>query len=344
MIGRRVWLQAIAGASLQALTGCEPSEKETVMASQLVKNMTTHAVGRHLIDMPSNFAMEGGSVVLTYGLDRDFTTVEVVVESFEATPASFAKFLRDRKIEISSQTHDKLPNTSMLVEAIELSPSAVLLRRYDNSLMTDAFRTELIAVVGTVLVTAWQDSYEGNFAPATQRLTRVASQLSAPDADVVGGKGFRIGKLLIAADHDQEDGNVFFRSKAATAVLVKVLVNAIAPNPSPSLIPRWNGASWVETTMGRKPKVARSGQIKLGDMQGEELLTKADMDGRFVMKLWAESKRPKREFATPLLTIQLDTEPNTAADKEAPAPWNELDTTTVWDAIVKSVRPRPSAV
>ena len=344
MIGRRVWLQAIAVASLHSLTGCKPSEKETAVASQLVKNMTTHAVGRHLIDLPSDFAMEGGSVVLTYGLTKEFTTVEVVVKSFDATQASFAKFLRDRRLEISSETHDKLANTSMLIETIELSPTATLLRRYDNSLMTDAFRTELIALVGTVLITAWQDSYKGDFAPATRRLTRVASQLSAPDAGTFGGKGFRIGKLLIAADHDQEDGDAFFRSKAASAVLIEVLVNAIAPNPSPSLIPRWSNASWVEATMGRKPKVARSGQVKLGDMQGEELLTKADMDGRFVMKLWAESKRPTREFATPLLTIQLDTEPNTAADKALPAPWNELDTITVWDAIVKSVRPRPSAV
>ena len=344
MIGRRAWLQATAVAGLNALTGCKPSEKERAVASRLVQKMTTHAIGRHLVDVPADFSMEGGSVVLTYGLDKDFTTVRVEVKSFAATAESFASFVRKRSLEISSETHDKLVNTSMLIETIELSPNAVLLRSYDNSLMTDAFRTRLIALVGTVLMTASQDSYKGNYAPATQRLTRVASQLSASDGDAVGGKGFRIGKLLIAADHDQEYGDVFFRSKAANAVLIEVLVDAIAPNPSPSLLGRWDSADWVEATMGRKPKTARRGQITLAGMQGEELLTKADMNGRLVMKIWAESKRPTPGFATPLLDVQIDTEPNSLEDKAVPAPWTEQDTTAVWDAIVKSARSRPGAV
>ena len=344
MIGRRACLQAVASASLYLLTGCKPSEKEKAVASQLIKAMNTHAVGRHLLDTPSDFEMKGGSVVLTYGLTKEFTTVEIVVKSFEATPASFANFLSTRKLEISSEAHDKLANTSMLIETIELSPTATLLRRYDNSLMTDAFQTQLITLVGTVLVTAWQDSYEGNFAPATQRLTRVASQLSAPDADPFGGKGFRIGKLLIATDHDQENGDASFSSPAAKDVLVELLVDAISPNPSPSLFGRWDEPNWVEATMGRKPTTARRRSITLAGMQAEELLTKANIDKRLVMKLWAESKRPVPGFATPLLTVQMDTAPRKAEETSVPGPWTELDTVTVWDAIVKSVRPRPSAV
>lgn len=344
MISRREWLQATAAVGLVGLAGCKPSEKERAVASRLVERMTTHAVGRHLVDVPSDFEMEGGNVVLTYGLDTNFTTVRVEIENFSATPESFAAFVRETKLKVSSETHDKLLNTSMLIETIELSPTAVLLRSYRDSLRINSFHTELIALVGTVLVTAWKDSYDGNYAPTTKRLTRVASQLSDVSSETDGGKGFQIGKLLIATDHDQEYGDAFFRSKTASAVLVKVLVNALMPDPSPSLITRWESARWVEATMGRKPKTVRRGVITLAGMQGEELLTEADMDGRLVMKLWAESKRPTPGFATPLLEVQLDSEPNSPEEKATPAPWTESDTIAVWDAIVKSVRPKVGAV
>ena len=341
MIRRRAWLQAALVVPLGTLVACRPSEKERALASRLIANMTTYAVGRHLIDLPSDFAMEGGEVVGP----SEVVFVEVRVESFDATAESYAAFVRKRSNEIASETHDKLPNTSMLIEMIPLSTVATLLRRFDNSLMTDAFRTELLTLVGTTLLTATADSFEGIFRPEIQRLTLLSSQLASIESETAGGKGFRLGKLLIAADHDQENGRAFFRSKAATGVKIEFDVNAISPDPSPSLLGRWNRPGWNSALVGPKPAVVREGPITLAGMNGEELLTKASyIAGREDMKIWAESKRPTPGFATPLLSVSIDTVPQGPRENAPPAVWTELDAVTVWDAIVKSVRLRPGAV
>ena len=345
MIDRRVWLQATVLAPLGALIACGPSEKERVLASRLVANMTTHAVGRHLIDLPADFEMGDGRVELTYGLTAEFTTVEVSIESFVATAESFEALVRKRASGIASRMHLKLANTSMLIETVRVSPTAAILRRYRDSLTTKSFRSELVALVGGVLLICWQDSYSEAPAPAIQRLTLLSRQLASIESEAAGGKGFRFGKLVIAGDHDQENGDVFFRSKSAPGVVIEFHADAISPDPSPSLLGRWHEPGWNAALLGPKPSVVREGPITLAGMRGEELLTKASyLDGRVDMKIWAESKRPTPGFATPLLKIEIDTVPRGPKEEAPPAVWSELDTITIWDVVVKSVRLRPGAV
>ncbi|MGE8453204.1 MAG: hypothetical protein ACN6OP_21850, partial [Pseudomonadales bacterium] len=66
-----------------------------------VKDTRTWAIGRHLIDLPSDWIYSTGSpVTLSYGLDADFTTVEVRVLGTGVTAERFTDALNERSSQI----------------------------------------------------------------------------------------------------------------------------------------------------------------------------------------------------------------------------------------------------
>ena len=341
---RRTLLECAAVSIYGALSGCGPTGKEKDVATSLIATMTTHAVGRHLIDVPSEFSLNGSDVELTFGLTADFTKVEVTVKSFAESASTFEDFVRKRSNEIASERHDKLVDTSMLVETIPISPVAVILRAYRDSYTTKSFRSELLALVGNIILTCEQDSYGEPPAAAVQQLKLLSTQIKYRES-TDGGKGFRFGHLLLASEHDQEHGTIYFRSEKAPGVTIEFYVDAISPDPSPSLLGRWHAPGWDTAMIGPRPDVVREGPITLAGMQGEELLTKGQFrKGRVDVKYSAESKRRNPSFATPYMTIGLDTVPRVAPEQTPPASWTVLDATVVWDAVVKSVRLRPGSV
>jgi hypothetical protein len=129
-------------------------------------------------------------------------------------------------------------------------------------------------------------------------------------------------------------------------VLITYWVNALAPNPDPSLLARWDQNRSALAQLGPgMPAVLRRGAVSLAGMAGsEELLTRAQVNGRFVFQFNAESRRPRPALATPLLSLTLDTEP-TGRPENWPKPgWDEAQALAAWDAVVHSLRPRAGAV
>jgi len=93
------------------------------------------------------------------------------------------------------------------------------------------------------------------------------------------------------------------------------------------------------------PTVLRRGHVSLAGMaDGEELLLRGHVNGRFVFQFVAESRRPHPAMATPLLTLTLDTEPTGRPETWPKAVWDEAQALAVWDAALHSLRPRSGAV
>jgi hypothetical protein len=123
-------------------------------------------------------------------------------------------------------------------------------------------------------------------------------------------------------------------------------VNALAPNPDPSLLARWDQNRSALAQLGPgMPAVLRRGAVSLAGMAGsEELLTRAQVNGRFVFQFNAESRRPHPSMVTPLLNLTLDTEPTGRPETWPKAAWDGAQALAVWDAAVHSLRPRAGAV
>ena len=137
---------------LPALLGCGPSAKERTVIAKLTESMETHCMGRLLIDLPKGFVESQGSrVQLIYGLDKDWTSVEVQVLAKGVDKAGFEAHVKKRAVEIAMESHDKL-NVSMLATQKIVADNAVLLRRYENSLLPDAFVSELFVNVDGLVV------------------------------------------------------------------------------------------------------------------------------------------------------------------------------------------------
>jgi hypothetical protein len=309
--------------------------------------MKTHNLGRQLLDLPDGFeALPGSQATLYFGLTEDAIEVAVELLAGVGTAEDFAARVQQRVAELTAARHRPL-NRPMLVRERAVDRGRLhLLRSYKNGSLTDVFRSEVFCRVGTAIARLETRS-EADTADATEeQLLHWAAEVTAAVPGTAAGRGFCIGPMVIGTRHDQEISTVHFRSPAAPEVLITVWANALAPNPDPSLLARWDQNRSALSQLGPgMPGVLRRGPVTLAGMAGsEELLTRAQINGRVVFQFNAESRRPRPAMVTPLLNLTLDTEPVGRPETWPKASWNGEQVLAVWDAMVHSLRPRAGAV
>jgi hypothetical protein len=196
--------------------------------------------------------------------------------------------------------------------------------------------------VGGAFVKLETLSEEGAQAKNEYYLMQIAEQLFPASSERAAQRGFAIGPVLIASKHQQEIASLVFRSEQVPDVLVRAYINGLSPNPDPSLLGRWDSNIGILVHLfPNAPSVVRRGKVVLGGMGGEELLTKAHLHDRLVLKFNAKSQRDNPTLEAPLIEFHLNTEPVGPASDWQPPLWTEKETVAVWDRIVRSVRPRP---
>jgi hypothetical protein len=338
---RRNWL-AGACAGLISRAGLA----QTTTHSIGKRKMKTHLIGHHLIDLPEGFeALAGDRVELFFGLDRDASKVTATLLARSASAAEFTQRVRDRSTALAAEIHEELKRPLLISEQNSSDGRCHLLRSFEDSQLTHVLRSELFCRIGTAVVHLDAESYRVAAEPAEQRLLRIGAQIVDLATSEKSGRGFGIDHFLIGSDHDQEIGTLNFKSAAAPDVLITVRINALTPNPEPGLLARWdrNFSAFLRAAPGA-PSTIRRGAVPIGGMAGDELLTKAQMNGRRVMKLNAESRRDKPGLATPLLSLVCDTEPVGPAEHWPQPVWSEDETIKIWEEVVGSIRLRPGSV
>ena len=147
----RLRLAALAAASVAlSLTGCEQISKESALdKTASLPAMRTHCVGRYLIDLPADFEqMLVSDVELTYGMDKNFRTVNVTVARAAGSQPSFDGIVNKRASELAADYHFKSPSKTMLAFRQRLNETTALVRSYDSPDMLDYFKAELFAEKG----------------------------------------------------------------------------------------------------------------------------------------------------------------------------------------------------
>jgi hypothetical protein len=260
---RRTLLKALLA---WPLAGCGPSTKEKQVIQKLTENMQTHCIGRFLFDLPKGFIQyPDAEVILYYGRDKNFTTVEVKVLEHGVNRAGFDAHVKKRAGEIGSKMQREL-NVPMLAAQTKVGENSVLLRAFEDDSINDTFLSYLIILVDDILVQAKEKSFEGKFAPAEARLQKLATQLSKPQDPTKGGKGFCLGPLLIAADHDYEMVKFEYDNPDLDAVSWEITSTTLAARDG-GLLSRVDSNAGMLKQAGAAPDLVRRGQIPFAGMK-----------------------------------------------------------------------------
>jgi Tle cognate immunity protein 4 C-terminal domain/Tle cognate immunity protein 4 N-terminal domain len=311
---------------------------------ELTKNMQTHCIGRYLIDLPKEFQSTHPWAILTYGLDSNFKTAELSVVSTMTTPKQFHAAVSKARAEIANKTHETL-KTSMLAFESAINEQTYLFRSYKSADRVETYNIDIHILYEDIHVWIKDKAYKGKYAPAEERLQKIAAQIKKANQPISIERGFCLESLLINSDQDQEYADFSFRSTEHADVTVEITTDAISPDPNESVLQRIEGPNSLFKKFGVNPSVLRKGKNKLGEMQAEEWLGKLKDEGRTEIKLVTEStKRAKPGFATPLMHIEINIGQQLPDGSYKPSLWTDQEAIAIWDSIIKSVRLRPGAV
>ena len=273
---RRVLGTALAAAAAPAFAAAQ-----TPPRTQGPLKMKTHAIGRHLLDLPEGFeGLAGNSVAFYFGQGKEARKFSVSLRARNASSASFASLVRERIAALSAARHETLDRPMLVREQASAGGRVHLVRSYEDSQLGHVMRSDVFCLVGTAIAQLEAQSYRVAPEAAEQRLLAMASQITALESPLQAGPGFGIEPLLIATKADQEIATLNFKSGQRADLLFTVDINALSANPVPSLLGRWDrDFAGVLGALSGAPRTIRRGKTTLADMAGEELLTRGRIDG-----------------------------------------------------------------
>lgn len=333
----------------------------------LTHTLRTRCFGRYLVDLPESFqpGYRGTSVTLYFGRDENFKTVDARVVDEDVTPERFAGAVKQRSAEISAVINYKT-NGSMLLLDEQLDKNKILLRYFESSELDNYHSHEIHLLVSGVHVQLKADSHKGVMEPVETRLKALASRVHNVTDPIQAGPGFCLGPVVIDADNDYEMAEAFFRDRTPKHrdVALEIHVNTFKqPEDEPPLIARVERNA---AELGYKPQVLRQGKLQLGGMPAEEWLSRREGKDQgkeqFGHGLTAESQPPTPSLAQPTLQVSLTLggfipmQPSAGLISyvaRTPAPAKPVvvnssltddEAVGLWDAIVRSIRPRHNAV
>jgi Tle cognate immunity protein 4 C-terminal domain len=319
------WLRGLLLAV--ALSGCTHhlSESEQQTVSELTTHMTTHGLGRYLIDLPPSWRYGRGDVTLYYGLGTDFKTVEVTVVGEGVTPAQFQAAVNWRaerlKAVTNNETHKPMLVGMWPVDARvdgDANRQAVLLRYYDDTTLDVGFDHELHLLLGGTYVQLTAKSYEGldsateTTAEVDTRLKALARQIFTANDPARAGPGFILGPVIIRGPQDHEQATFKFYDPQRRDITLEINSSAVTPDEEQHLLQRSREPFKAFREAGADVHILRQRERAFAGMAGEEILFNGSSklkDGPTIRELAfsAETYRPDPGLMKPVLSVQLET-------------------------------------
>jgi hypothetical protein len=328
-------------AACLMLTSCTEKKMENMKIAQITGKLETHCIGRYLIDLPEGYLIAPHSqVTLTYGVSSDFEKVDIEVLEESISEKEFLSFLAYRQKEIEQKIQETL-KVPMLASVRKINNDARQFRIYDESMLPEYQKIETHVLLDNTHLVLKADSYKNNYKPVEDRQERLANQLKKVREPNNGGIGYCIGSTRISSNQDQEAASLSFQSPRYPGLRFEIYMTAIQPNSSPSLIERIEGQNSLFKHFGVSPGTIKKGSTLLGGMQAEEWLGKNTEDGNIEYNFVAESARPNPGFAHPL--IKLEMEYSTPGQSDSVL-LTEEEAIALWNAVIKTVRPRNNSI
>ena len=299
--------------------GCtnEPTGAEKDTVSELTSKMTTHGLGRYLVDLPSSWRYGSGEVTLYYGLGADFKTVQIQIINQGVTDAQFQAAIEWRAQRLGAVVNSKA-RTPMLTGVWpqnvqvdgDAKRQAILIRYYRRTTGDSSHTHELHLLLGGTYVQLKADSFDNTPNPVEQRLKALAKQIFVISDPARAGPGFVLGPIVIRGTHDHEVSTVKFYDPDRRDLTLEINSSAVTPDESRRLLQRSQAAVALFRRGGATLDTLRSDRRAFAGMEGEEDVLGSDSmqdDGARVRQLLfsAETYRPDPGLSRPTLTVQL---------------------------------------
>lgn len=325
----------------------------------MIADLTTHmkpvCVGRFVMNVPQDMTF-GGYVTLYYGLDENYQTVDVRIESLDATLESMRNQMNATAREIDQGDKNRQTKKSMLLDYRFLENNMIYLRKQGDLISATGSDHELHLLVGKTQLILKADSYEGvpeagRYAPngkvetpeqVAARLFKVASQIRAVDDPETAGPGFCLGPVVIDSDNDEEAAQLYLKTEKYPDLLITIYSKALTPDGDEK--PLLERATHTESRF--EVDVIRKGNIAMAGMKGQEWLVKGtdDHDKR-VLLFRTESMHSDPTLSRPFLSMKLRAGGQPPDKREyVDSSLTPREAMALWDAIISSVQPRANAV
>lgn len=336
--------------------------------SELTSSMQTRCLGRYLIDLPDTIHWSPGmEVSLYYGHREDFTEIDVILIDNDSSLERFAARVKRRAESIGAEINSKT-NSSMLVLNKSLDDHRVLLRYFDDSGMDNYHRHEIHFLLANAHMLLFAESFKGVIGPVEARLVKLSTQLRPISTQPTQmGSGFCFGPVVIDSDNDYEMMTVSERDTRRRDIAFELTMNTMTPGSEESLFDRVNEGLGA---FGLNASTLRKGTAHIAGEKADEVLLKFKEQGITELSFGLWAKPPTASLAKPNFELNMNTggellsrrpydyllkNPgwlksailDTSEPEDLPTVNSSLtddEAIALWDAIVKSVRPRPGAV
>ncbi|RPE74787.1 T6SS immunity protein Tli4 family protein [Vulcaniibacterium tengchongense] len=304
------------------------------------KEAKTHCLGRYLIDLPAS-----AKVTTRYVYSRGKIATRV-----DVSPEGYAKLLSEQEDALKAARHDD--GGSMLVDRVEFAPGKVSLISWKSPHSRILYQYRYFAYLPERRVLFLLEGEGSAKAEARARADKAGGELVTEllryreGDEVPKSPGYCFDHGLVADNAlNQEEFTANIKLKEYPSVTL-TLMSYVTGKPDRELLQR---ASRIPPGFERAVahmKTLRRGDRNIGPVKGQELLVRADAEGKRSYHFLWESQGRANSLEFPFMSLQLSTTDETDARGEViDAPFeSDEEALELWDSILTTLRLRPGAV
>ena len=290
----------------------------------------TWCIGRFLIDLPPTAKYAGGSS------KYDYRSIETSKDPY----AVFKQRIDSVEQQLRAQKHKSEP--SMIKNVVNFDNEEgrgffyFANKGYTDDLKSEGYIWKRVGFVFKSIA-----SYD-RLSIASDRMRTLAQTLTyRRSEEIPQGPGFCIDKGFISDDGEK------YESADAGFVLsdkpdVSINLSTLTKKPGPSLLERQGGAMNMLGTLISKVHKLREGDRTTAGLAGQESLIRAPNAGGHPAHLFVWETQGQSRSAYPYIELELQTGRADKNGDEGPASLTDKQAIELFDAIVNSIRLRPT--
>ncbi len=308
----------------------------------LIEKMETVCLGHHLFDLPPGFVpvVPIAAVFNPESANSEQSPIDVSVVAEKVTPAAFSAAVLRRHNEILRLSHR---STDILKDAKTAQDSTL----FQIQRIGESYTSELHALKANLHIAAELKSYEGRFREAEASLLAFEKNVLATDQGTrFGVAGFCVGPVVVNGRNKEESVSVTFRSEERPDIVITIEVDSYSRNDPVTLLDRMSGPNSLLSIFDARSDVLRKGELKVAGMRAQEWLGSVKLGENRTRKQFGfalETMRASPSQAAPRIHIEMDSGQNDAHGNRHENSMSDEQATALWDALVKSIRPRREA-
>ena len=313
----------------------------------MTEHMQPHCVGRYLIDLPKGFALSTDSAGYFFiGLNFDQDLLQIGPGPYGLSPQQFKAWVQGQISKWDAPKEHVEPGEppTRLAKAIDYGDEALLHTRSHDSDDKSVTLRYLGFSEGTAFeLSRSANADEAKIARSTDRLLALAKRISRIQDPLKSGKGTCFDELLISGAYDEEQLDMYFTSEAHPGLRIRVYFGGIQEDDKEDIFQR--GRTAMNLFGATVPTLLTRSYAFNGMTANEDgFSTPSEIDnGRSNYAYQFETRRSDGSIKRPLIRVVLDA--GVYKDgKQIGIDMTQGEVKGLWEATIKTLRPRPGAV